>query len=124
MFAGRTLKMTLSACEAAGATWAVSTTDVRDPGAVADVVRALVNAAHQNLGAAPGEMTPLDIAVATPNAAAGRFHVVGSLPDGRRVQEQAVVFARGTRVHQLAIVGEVLPQDAVRTFFDSVRAVP
>ena len=45
----------------------------------------------------------------------------GRLPDGRAVQMQLAVFARGTQVFQATVLGDAVPDDAAETFFASLR---
>jgi hypothetical protein len=61
---------------------------------------------------------------ATPQAASGRARLSGQMPDGRPVQMQVLVFARGTQVFQASVVGGALPDEAVETYFTSIRFGP
>jgi len=114
--AGRTVAWTLRACSAGDATWAVAFADMGDAAAVAPALQQLRQAAARNLG----ETAP---AAALPTVA-GRLRLEGQLPDGRAVQELLTVFARGTTVFQLSVIGphlDRLPADALDAFFASLR---
>jgi hypothetical protein len=114
--AGRTVAWTLRACSAGDATWAVAFADMGDPAAVAPALRQLREAAARNLG---DTATP-----ATMSSDSRRLRLEGQLPDGRAVQELLTVFARGTTVFQLSVIGphvDRLPADALDTFFASLR---
>ena len=58
---------------------------------------------------------------ATPNDTSRRLRLQGRLPDGRAVQMQLAVFARGTQVFQATVLGDAVPDDAAETFFASLR---
>ena len=55
------------------------------------------------------------------NAGAVRVRVSGRSPEGGPITEVAVVFTRGTRVYQAAVLGAQPDADAVAVFFDSLR---
>ena len=118
---GQPLHLVLHACSAGGHTWALAFADLDDPARVDGVLRALQRAAVGNIGAAQTAALPLDVPGATPNAASGRVALGGRLPDGSEVREQVAVFAYGTRVFQATAVGPQLPDEAVGTFFASLR---
>jgi hypothetical protein len=116
--------MTLHACSAAGVTWAVAFADVGDPTKVGAALDELRAAAAANLGAGETTELPLNVAGATPQPASRRVQFHGRMPDGRAVSEQTAVFAKGTRVFQVVVLGPVLEPQAVASFFDSLRLLP
>jgi len=59
---------------------------------------------------------------ATPHADSTRLRLEGRRADGQPVREQVLLFARGTLVVQATALGATLPDDAVDTFFASLRA--
>lgn len=122
--AGAPVRTTLYACSTGGATWAISFADVQDPARVAPALVALRQAAAGNVGAAVGKSLDLRVAGATPNPEAGRSVLNGRYPDGRVVQMQSAVFARGTVVYQATALGERLDADALDTFYSSLRLSP
>jgi hypothetical protein len=122
MLAGTAVTLTLAACSAAGATWALAYADVGEPARVATALDELRRSAATNIGAEPGGALPAAVPGATPNAGNLRFSLSGRLPDGLAVKEQVVIFARGTAVFQATVVGETLAAEAVETFLSSLSA--
>ena len=121
--ANRPVGLALHACSAGGATWAVAFADVGDPAAVGVALQALHRSAVANLGAAASRPMPLAAPVpgATPHEHSTRVRVTGSLPDGRVVDEVVAVFVYGTVVFQATALGEGLSDEAVQSFFGSLR---
>lgn len=122
--AGRQLQLVLQVCDADAVTWAQAHTDVGDPAAVGPVLEALAHAAHDNVRAERLPVVPQAVPGSTPQAAAGRYRIVGKAPDGRAVEEALLLFARGTLVVQVTALASRLPGDAVDTFVGSIRAGP
>lgn len=122
--AGTRVNLALYACTADGQTWGLGVADVADPARVGAALAELVSSAVANLGAAPATALPLQVPGATPNAASGRSRLQGRLPDGKSVQMQVAVFTHGTQVFQATVLGEQLSDDAVQTFFASLRFGP
>jgi hypothetical protein len=119
---GTYVELTLHACSAGGATYAVAFADVGQPQYVAPALAALASAAARNIDAnGVAEKLTVHVAGMTPNAQASRQHLVGRLADGQAVEEQVAVFARGTRVYQATIVGATLDADAIEMFFGALR---
>lgn len=125
VLAGGLTEMTLYACSARGTTYAVGFADVGQPQLVARALAEMLSAAARNIAAtgAPAA-SPLRIEgmLATPQAV--RHALSGQLDDGRQVQEQVAVFARGTLVFQATMVGAKLDTDAVETYFGALRLQP
>ena len=120
--AGAAVEMSLFACTAGGATFAVGFADVGDPLRVEPALAELAAAAAGNVGAQGTQaIAPLRIVGATPNPQAGRRTFSGQLVDGQRVQEQVAVFAHGTRVFQATVVGASLDAEAIDIFFGALR---
>lgn len=120
--AGQAVEMTLYACMAGGATYAVGFADVGQPLRVEPALAELSAAAARNIGAAGAHaVAPLRVEGMTPNPQAGRLALAGQLADGQRVEEQVAVFARGTRVFQATMVGAKLEAEAVEAFFGALR---
>jgi len=119
--AGAETELTLYACTAGGATWAIAFADLGDPARVGPALQELRDAALANLGASAPQILALKVEGATPNPASTRMSLLGKLPDGQAVQEEVAVFTRGTRVYQATCVGARLPADGVETFFASLR---
>jgi hypothetical protein len=124
MLAGPPVRLCLHVCNAADLTWALALADVADPGRVAPALVALQAGAAANLGATAASSTRQNVPGATPQAASGRARLSGHLPDGRAVQMEVLVFARGTQVFQASVVGAALPDEAVEAYFTSIRFAP
>lgn len=124
--AGVPTVMTLSVCEAAGATFAVSHADVTDPARVGPVLRFLRDAGHANLGAVPvsAAVAPWPVPGMTPQGEAGRWQFVGHLPDGRALTSAMGLSSRGTVVVQASISAAVLENAAWQPFFEGIRFSP
>ena len=122
--AARPVTLGLQACQAGQATWALAWADVGDPALVTDTLRELMASARVNLGAAPGTRLPLAPRGATPNPAAAREALLGRLPDGRDIEEQVAVFARGTSVFQATVVAPRIDAEAADMFFGALRTTP
>jgi hypothetical protein len=115
------VKLTLQACQAAGMTWGLASSDVTDPGRVGAALHALREAFAGNLGTSPGEALPLRVTGATPQPQSGRAAYAGRRADGQPLQAQVAVFSRGTVVYQATVLGERLSAEAVDTFFSSLK---
>ena len=116
------VEMTIYACSAGGATYAVGFADLGHPAQVGRALSALAEASARNIGSAlAADTAPVSVPGMTPNPQAQRLSLTGRLADGRPVQEQVAVFSRGTRVYQATIVGVQLRADAVDVFFGALR---
>jgi hypothetical protein len=119
--AGQQVRLTLHACSAGGSTWALAHADLRDPVHVPQALADLRASAASNLGATTSRPVLGHVEGETPNASAGRFELVGQLPDGAAVREHAAVFAKGMRVYQATALGARLDERALETFFGGLR---
>lgn len=123
--AGNEVEMTLYACTAGGATYAVGFADVGQGQAVDPALAALWAAAAGNIGSKGSHaLAPLRVEGMTAHPQAGRQAFVGALADGQRVEEQVAVFTRGMRVFQATMVGAKLDAEAVEMFFGALRLNP
>jgi len=121
--AGGAVRMTLWSCSADGMTFALGHAEVGDPARVPDALLQLGQSLAANVGAGEVRSAPLQLPAMTPMPQARRFWLEGRLPDSTPVQEQAAVFARGSRVYQVAVLGPAV--DAAATvFFDGLRLAP
>ena len=118
------VQLVLVACAAGDATWALAHADVLEPSLVAPALAELRAAAASNLSATSTLDLPLRVEGATPNPLSQRVQLVGRLPDGRSVNGQVAVFAKGTRVFQATLIGTHWPAEAPETFFSSLRLSP
>ncbi len=118
---GRSLAMVLLVCDGAEVTWAQAHADAIDPSAVAPLIEDLLGAAHRNLGAARDVPLPLVVPGATPNMASGHYRLRGRAPDGRVIEEELLLFVKGTLVVQVTALGARLPNGSAEQFLSSVR---
>ncbi len=119
--AGSGVAMTMLACDVAGMTFALSHSELGDPSRVTPALVELRSALASNLGASDLGSAAFELAGMTPNPQAVRIWLEGRLPDGKPVQEQAVLFVRGTRIYQAAILGQRLDEAAAGVFFESLQ---
>jgi hypothetical protein len=120
--AGASVEMSMYACSAGEATYAIAFADMVAPTHVTPALEELAHAARDHLlPTAPPSSAPIRVQGMTPNDRAARWQIVGRLPDGRTLQEQAAFFAYGTRVYQATVVGERLDAEALETFFGALR---
>lgn len=120
--AGTQVELSLFACTAGQATYALAFADVGDPARVGPALAELSSSASSNLQAAgPADAAAARVAGMTPNERAVQWRLAGKLPDGQAVQERAVFFAHGTQVYQATVLGQRLDTEALDTFFGALR---
>jgi hypothetical protein len=122
--AGAEVEMTLHACRAADATWAIAHADLADPARVSRALDELAQAAQRNVDAAKASSQPSAVPGMTPNPSARHWRIEGRLADGRAVVETVVLFAHGTRVVQASVIAERADAAALATFVESLRVKP
>jgi hypothetical protein len=117
-------EMSMYACTASGATFALAYADVGDSTQVDPALASLRQAAQRNVA---GKVEPdgdLVVIGMTPNRLAQRVRIVGHLPSGEAAQMAVAFFTRGTRVFQASVVSpRPLDAEAVNTFFSGFRLV-
>lgn len=119
---GVRVEMSMFACTAGDATYALASADMGDPARVTSALTELARAASANLqSTAPPSVKPAQVRGMTPNPEAAQWQIDGRLPDGRAVREQATFFAHGTRVFQATVMGARLDAEAIETFFGALR---
>jgi hypothetical protein len=136
--AGAPVEMTMLACTAGQITFALTHADVADPALVEPALRELARSAGEHLrpagssasapsaAARPGAAVsqPVLVPGMTPQPQAARWRLAGQLPDGRAVQEELALFAKGTRVVQATMLGPRLDEAAREGFFGGLRFAP
>ncbi|MDH4059495.1 MAG: hypothetical protein OEU94_01650 [Aquincola sp.] len=124
--ADTTVEMSMFACTADEATYALVFADVQDPLRVTPALDELSRSLAANVQAAGrAASSPLVVAGMTPNDSAASWVVAGQLPDGRAVQERAALFAYGTRIYQATVVGSrSIGAEASAAFFSGLRVSP
>jgi hypothetical protein len=119
--AGSPVELTMYACAAGGATFALGFLDVSDPGRISAALSELLAAARRNLNASSSATEALQMKRMTANEHAVRTVISGHLPDGAPVSEHAEFFTRGLRVYQATVVGAKPEQATVEAFFGALR---
>lgn len=117
--AGPPVALQLLHCEAGGRNWAFSQADVHDMSRVAPALQLLRQTAQTNIAAV--DATPFAVQVAGADPGATGVALAGRLPGGEPVELRTVVFAHGTRVHQVTVYGATVPAVTAAVFFDSLR---
>ena len=122
--AGRDLRLSMLACKAGGLTWGLASGDVGEPSHVMTVLEALRVSAVGNLQGVVTRSSGAAVRGATPNEAQGLLEVRGRRPDGTVARGQFLLFAHGTQVFEVMVIGADLPDAAMETYFGSVRVSP
>jgi hypothetical protein len=126
--AGAPVALTLHACSADGATFAIASASVAEPGQVAAALTQLAAAAVANVQGEIKSQAAAQVAGMTPQPAAQRLRINGHLRDGSAGEVSTVVFAHGLRVFQASVVAPGSTgggsDDARATFLDSLRVRP
>ena len=128
--AGARVRMELLACEAGGATWALSHAQLGgDATRVGASLAALGDSLTANLGGgAPAAARPWWVPGMTPQPQAQRVQLRGQRADGIEVRVEAGVFAHGTQVFQAVVMQPAkeptLDAEALQSFFGGMRVKP
>ncbi|MBP6901968.1 MAG: hypothetical protein KBC73_17865 [Burkholderiaceae bacterium] len=122
--AGAPVALALWACDADGHVFALASADLADPARVAPALQALGEAARLNLAARVDGDAPAQVPGMTPQAAARLWRLSGRRPDGQPLREQVLVFAHGTRVFQVTLIGPRADDALARPLFDALRVLP
>lgn len=121
VLAGSAVRLTLSACTAAGATFGFAFADVADPRRVGPALAELADAALKNLSGRAERPRPPEVSGMTPNPAAVRIRLSGRRPDGDPIEEEIAVFSKGTRIYQATVLGPKLNREVTAMFFDGLK---
>lgn len=114
--AGSAVRMRMYACQAADMTFGLTYADLPSPAQVGPALREMREAVATHLPGTVRVLPPLQVPGMTPQPEAAHLRLEARRPDGRALLQEAVVFARGTRVFQASVVGERLPEEPVETF--------
>jgi hypothetical protein len=121
--AGEMLRAGLAVCEVGGRSFSLSWSDVGEPTQVSTALRLMRERLSLKLGASVAPLQPLLLPGATPNEFAGRFSLQMHSSEGRPQAADGLVFARGSRVYQLLMMGGQ-PSPAVwASFAGGIRLV-
>ncbi|MDE2626526.1 MAG: hypothetical protein KGL99_05170 [Burkholderiales bacterium] len=119
--AGAKVPMTVLACTADGATYALGFVTVVDPGRITATLAELRASAVANLQGAAVEVAPLLIKGMSANDQAARLTFAGRLPNGAAVQEHAAFFTHGLHVYQATVFGAKPARRATDTFLGGLK---
>lgn len=122
--AGQAVKMSLQVCDAGGASFAMTLTDVGEPARVPAAIEALRAAAIRNLDAAGVAAQPWVVPGMTPQPQAGRWQLSGRLPDGQAMESMMAITSRGRHVVQISVTSARLGETQFQPFLDGVRFAP
>ena len=122
--AGSVVAWQVYACSADGLLYALAWADVAEPARVGPALLALAQTAQTNLrGRVDGDVAA-QVPGMTPQPAARRWRIVGSMPNGQAAVQDMAVFAHGTRVFQATLLGSRPAPEQGQAFFDSLRVLP
>lgn len=121
VLAGERATMTLHACQAGGATFALSHARMAAPALVGPALQELRRAAAANLEGRETQARPFRVQGMTPHDAAVRVGVLGRRPDGQAMQEELAVFAKGTQVYQAVVLAPRIDAEVAETYLASLR---
>lgn len=118
---GRELEIHMLGCEAGGALYAVSVSDLADGGqALAAQVQWQANLLG-NMQAAASASGAWALKGASAAMEPVRLNAQGRRPDGQPVQVQAVWFVRGTRMYHAAVYAERISTEMSEPFFGGLE---
>jgi len=115
------LEMGLAVCMAEGARFSLAWADVDEPAKVASALAQMRESLAAKLHAHAEAATPLSLAGMTPSPEALTQALRGGQVEGRNVQAEVAVFARGLRVYQLVRLGPQAGGPAWESFLSSVK---
>jgi len=121
VLAGERATMTMHACQAGGATFALGHARMADPARVGPALLELRRAAVANLDGQEARARPFLVEGMTPHDAAVRVAVHGRRPDGQAAQEDLAVFAKGTQVYQAVVLAPRIDVEVADTYLASLR---
>ncbi|MEJ6003258.1 hypothetical protein [Paucibacter soli] len=115
------LEMGLAVCMAEGARFSLAWADVDEPAKLAPALAQMRASLATKLHARAEPAQALALAGMTPNAEAMAQALRGGRAEGRDVQAEVAVFARGLRVYQLVRLGPQAGGPAWESFLNSVN---
>lgn len=119
--AGNPVDLELVSCNAGGTTWSVTSGDVGDAARVGPALSALHDTRLVALAGRETDRVAAMPAGATPHVQSMRFTVEGQRPDGTKVSEISLVFARNDRVFHVGALGANPSPEAIETWIDSLK---
>jgi hypothetical protein len=122
--AGSAVRLVLQACDAGDRTWGIVSADMVDPARVGPALAALKASAAANIGASVVQSLPFQPKGAAPHIEAGQMLLDGTQTQGVKVKMAVAVFARGTHVVQMTVLGADIPSEGLDAFLGSPRFNP
>lgn len=119
--AGAAVRMDMFVCPAGEFTYALAYVDAADPAGVPASLADLRAVAIANVGGGDGQASAIRVPGMTPSDQSARLRLAGRRRDGLPLQQQAAFFAKGLRVYQASVIGRALTNEAVETFFASLK---
>lgn len=118
---GPSTRLVMMGCEAAGAMFVLSVADLGDASRAPEVLRQWQALTLSHMRAAQPQQRAPQVMGADLQPAPVLWAALGSHPDGRPVEGQALFFARGSRVFQATIYATRVTPEAAETFFASIK---
>jgi len=122
--AGGRVSMEMLGCRAQGSTWGLTSADVGDTARVEPALAALRTARAANLGGEETSATPSAVPAGPASRPALALRVAGRNAAGEAVVERSLLFAAGTRVFHVAVIGIEPSAEALDSFFGQLRLLP
>ena len=115
--------LTMTGCDAGGATFAVAVADLGDAAKAAPVLAQWQALSLANMKALPQatQLVALKLSGAASQAPAVLVKAQGRRTDGSAVTGQAAYFAQGSQVFQVVLYGTKISPDVSETFFSSLK---
>lgn len=120
--AGRQTRLSMTGCEAGGATYALSVAELADTGAVAEVLAQwqALTLSHMRADLSTQQRKPMVVPGAD-GPAPVLVSARGVHPEGQAIEGRTLFFARGSRVFQAVIYAPRISAEASDTFFSSIK---
>ncbi len=116
----QTLTLTLLACDAGDAKFALAYADTKDADKTGPLLALWRSITLDNMRATAPQDVPVNIKGVTGSSATGVL-ANGSHPDGTAVVLQAVWFASGSRIFQASVYSDVARSQVAETYFAGLR---
>jgi hypothetical protein len=120
---GQPTVLSMTGCDAGGATFAVAVADLGDAAKAASVLAKWQALTLANMKASPQatQLVALKLPGAALQAPAVLVKAQGQRADGSAVTGQAAYFAQGSQVFQVVLYADKIPPDVSETFFSSLK---
>lgn len=123
-FGDDTVAWQVSSCQAGEVTWSVGMGMMQDPQRVRPALRALRAQVEARFPAAQAELVPQTVPGMTPQPEAGRWRWSARNDEGQLLRVEQGLFAHGSNVLQVLLIGPALTPEAAQVFFDGLSFPP